>query len=374
MSTPTLAGTVAQVRQAVFADHPQIASLESRYGLHPKSYEEWTHLWLGNPACKDVSGWNIGWVVENEQKEIVGYVGNVPSALEFRGRKLLAASGRGLVVDERYRSYAFPLFSRFINQPNIDLIVNTTVNAQALKLHELFRCLRVPVGAWNRSVFWITHYREFAAKLAASKNLPFPNLLSYPLSAILAAKDLIHRKPGRTEHDGFEVGACARFDERFDIFWEELRSRRPGLLLVDRSADTLNWHFKYALEENRGWVATLSAGSRLLAYSVFVRQDNHAVNLKRIRLVDFQALDGNLETLVPMLSQALELCRKQGVHMLEAVGFSPEKKQVLARFAPHQRELPGWLYFYKAKDKELAESLKDPRVWDPSPFDGDGAL
>jgi hypothetical protein len=60
--------------------------------------------------------------------------------------------------------------------------------------------------------------------------------------------------------------------------------------------------------------------------------------------------------------------------MLEVIGLSPETQRGLAGFAPNHRDLPAWLYFYKAKDKALAEKLRDPRVWDPSPFDGDGAL
>lgn len=361
-----------QIREAVFADYPRIAALEARYGLRPKAYEEWIHLWTENPACPQ--GWNIGWVVEKASKDIVGYVGNVPSAFEFQGRELIAASGRGLVVDEQFRSYSFPLFSRFFNQSNVDLIVNTTVNVNAVKLHELFHCERVPVGAWDRSVFWITDYRGFASKLAATKNLPLPNLLSYPIQAALAAKDKLRWKPLKPTGHGLEAAVATAFDQRFDVFWEELRKKHADSLLASRSRATLNWHFEFSLENKRAWVATVSQGDTLLAYAVFLRQDNHEVGLKRVRLVDFRTLNDNPELLVPMLTGALGRCRQQKVEMLEVIGASPEMLRVLAGFAPHQRELPAWLYFYKAKDKQLAESLKDPGVWNPSPFDGDGAL
>jgi len=361
-----------QIREAVFADYSRIAALEARYGLHPKPYEEWTHLWLENPACPQ--GWNIGWVVENASQDIVGYVGNVPSVFEFQGQKLTAASGRGLVVDEHYRSYSFPLFSRFFNQSNVDLIVNTTVNVNAVKLHELFHCERVPVGAWDRSVFWITDYRGFAAKLAATKNLPLPNLLSYPIQAVLAVKDKLLRRPFKPAGNDVEAAVAATFDQRFDAFWEELRKKHADSLLASRSRATLNWHFKFSLQTKRAWVATVTQGDALLAYAVFLRQDNHELGLKRVRLVDFRALNDNPEVLVPMLTVALRRCHEQKVEMLEAIGVSPQVHRVLAGFAPHQRELPAWLYFYKAKDKPLAKRLKDPGVWDPSPFDGDGAL
>ena len=361
-----------QIRDAVFADYPKIVALEARYGLLPKSYEEWTHLWTDNPARP--AEWTIGWVVENANKEIVGYVGNVPSSFEFQGRKLTAASGRGLVVDEQYRSYSFPLFSRFFNQSNVDLIVNTTVNLNAVKLHELFHCERVPVGAWDRSVFWITDYRGFAAKLAATKNLPLPNLLGYPIQAALAVKDRLRRRPLKPARSGFEAEAATQFDHRFDDFWEELERRHPDSILALRSRATLDWHFKFSLENQRAWVATVSRDGKMLAYAVFLRQDNHEVGLKRVRMVDFRVLNDDAELLTPMLTLALRRCREQKVEMLEVIGASPKTMPVLSAFAPHHRDLPAWLYFYKAKDKALAESLKDPGVWDPAPFDGDGAL
>jgi hypothetical protein len=361
-----------QIRQAVLADYPQIAALEARYGLRPKPYDEWIHLWSDNPACPP--GWTIGWVVENGSKDIVGYVGNVPSAFEIRGRKLIAASGRGLVVDEQYRSYSFPLFSLFFNQSNVDLIVNTTVNVNAVKLHELFHCERVPVGAWNRSVFWITDYRGFAVKLAATKNLPLPNLLGYPIQAALAVKDKLRRRPLKPVWDALEAAVATTFDQRFDAFWEELRRRHSDSLLASRSRSTLSWHFRFSLESGRAWVATVSRENALVAYAVYLRQDNHEVGLKRVRLVDFRALDDNPELLIPMLTMALRRCHEQKVEMLEVIGASPATQRVLADFAPHHRDLPAWMYFYKAKDKQLAETLKDPAVWDPSPFDGDGAL
>jgi len=365
-------GSTVQIREAVFADYPGIAALEARYALRPKPYEEWVHLWNENPACPP--GWTIGWVVENGSKDIVGYVGNVPSAFEFQGRTLTAASGRGLAVDEQYRSYSFPLFSRFFNQSNVDLIVNTTVNVNAVKLHELFHCARVPVGAWNRSVFWITNYRGFAAKLAVTKSLPLAGLLSYPIQAALAAKDALRRKPPKPTGNHLEATVATAFDQRFDAFWVELKKKQAAFLLASRSHATLNWHFKFSLANHRAWVETVTEDGELLAYAVFLRQDNHEVGLKRVRLVDFRVLNGNSELLVPMLTLALRRCREQEIEMLEVIGASPAVQRVLSGFAPHQRDLPAWLYFYKARNKQLAEKLKDPTVWDPSPFDGDGAL
>jgi hypothetical protein len=98
------------------------------------------------------------------------------------------------------------------------------------------------------------------------------------------------------------------------------------------------------------------------------------LGLKRLRLIDFQSLDGKNELVVPMISQALKRCRHEGIHMLEIIGFGPEKQRIINSIAPHRRVLSSWLYFYKTSDHYLAKALQDPRSWDPSCLDGDASL
>jgi hypothetical protein len=128
------------------------------------------------------------------------------------------------------------------------------------------------------------------------------------------------------------------------------------------------------LAKNWTWILTLGQGSQLTAYAIFLRQDNPEHGLIRMRLVDFQTLHGQNELLRPLLGSALERCRQERIHMLEASGFSPEKQSVINSLSPCGRNLDAWRYFYKAAQPALAERLKDPAVWDPSCLDGDASL
>jgi hypothetical protein len=93
-----------------------------------------------------------------------------------------------------------------------------------------------------------------------------------------------------------------------------------------------------------------------------------------MRLVDFQTSPGQTELLRPMLLSAVERCQHENIHMLEAIGFGSDKKQMIDSLAPHCRELGSWRYFYKTNDHDLAASLQDPEVWDTTCFDGDASL
>jgi hypothetical protein len=199
------------------------------------------------------------------------------------------------------------------------------------------------------------------------------NLFTLPFSVGLWVQDALTRRPRKHVCNGDKVEAVDSFDRRFDMFWEALQERYPQLLLADRSCEALKWHFQYAIQKKDVWILTITKGSQLAAYSIFCRQDKPSFGLKRMRFVDFQALDGS-SSLLPMLSWALQRCRAENIDMLECVGICPQQCDVFESLASRQRKLPSWMYFYKARDPSLAQNLENPQVWNPSWFDGDGTL
>jgi hypothetical protein len=363
------------IREASFEDYPKIVALESKYGLETKSYEEWTHLWSNNAAYRQYEkALPIGWVLTDENQNIVGYLGNIPLFYELEGRTLLASVAHAWVTDARYRSYSIMLLERYFSQKVVDLFLNATVGPLASDSFAVFKPLPAPAGAWDRSAFWITNYQGFVEGWLATKAFPLSKPLSYVLSAGLFVKDTFARRQVRKHDTGIEVEPCADVDGRFDIFWDALRKTKSHILMAVRTREMLEWHFKYALRKNKAWIVTVSKGSDLTAYGIFRRHDSPRFGLRRMRLVDFQTLDGNTAILIPMLAWAIKRCRREGIDMLECIGFRTDIENVISKIAPHERKLPSWLYFYKARDKSLAEILIHPNVWNPSQFDGDASL
>jgi hypothetical protein len=364
------------LREASFADFEQIAALATRHGLaRPRSQEAWRHLWLANPHYRERGGnWTIGWVLEDDAGRIVASIENIPLAYEFQGARVLAASGRSWVADEEYRSGSLLLLEHVISQPTIDLYVNSTFSAASMPAITVFGCSRVPVGVWDESAFWVTDHPAFVKSVLKRQGNPLASALSYPLSAALLLRERFTNTA--VSPRGVEVRACANFDERFDDFWVELRRRHPHLLLAVRTREVMAWHFKYALADNRAWIATVVEGGRLIAYAVFDRRYRRDIGLHRVRLVDFQALDGSTELLPPFISWALGKCRAEGIHMLESVGRWLEPGELMDVIAPYRRKLSGtaWLHAYRANNALLADQLRDRRAWAPSLFDGDASL
>ena len=357
-----------RLRRANFKDYEQIAQLESSYGLDVRSYGDWTHLWLGNPACRALkSDWEIGWVVEDQQHRIVASLANIPLAYEFQGKPILATTGKALVAEPAYRSASLLLLDQLIHRTAADLYLNNTVGASSAASVELFGIPRVPVGLWDRAAFWVTRYSGFFESYLAFRNFRQPKLWSPPLAAAAFLRDAFRSR--RIRAGDVEVIACPSFDGRFDRFWDDLRRRHPHLLLAVRTQETLAWHFRHAARNNRLWIAAIADGTGLAAYAIFERKDTGGIyaGLRRVRLADFQALDGTTDLLPPLLAWALRRCWREDIHLLEMVGRWLDQ-------GAYQRTLPAWTYYYSARNPELAASLKDPQAWAPSLFDGDATL
>jgi len=111
-----------------------------------------------------------------------------------------------------------------------------------------------------------------------------------------------------------------------------------------------------------------------VAYAVFDRQDNVPLALKRVRLVDFQALRGAEEALRPALCWMLDKCRRDKIGVLEVTGSWADRPNLPQIPGSYRRTLPSWMYYYKASESQLSEILKDPGVWAPSSFEGDASL
>jgi hypothetical protein len=366
--------SAARVREVTFADYDQIAALQAEYGRPIISLEQWKHYWVNNPAYRQLqSRMPMGWVLERDDKKIVGYLGNIPLFCELAGQRILACVAHAWVVDTRYRAYSLMLLDLYFSQKSVELFLNATVGAAGYESFAVFQSLPVPAGEWDRSVFWITNYRGFIESSLVTKGVPLAKPLSYVLGLPPTIKQAFSNGFPRVGAAMAELQLCQEFDARFDVFWDSLRQRNPNVLLGERTRETLEWHFGPALRRNEAWVV-VSGKEQIEAYGIFCRHDNMNYGLKRLRLVDFQALDGSTNLLLPMLSWALHKCRREKVHMLECIGFRQDKWKVISSVAPHKRKLPCWLYFYKARDKNLAQKLTDSNVWDPAQFDGDASL
>ena len=141
-----------------------------------------------NPVCKRAPHLPIGCGLEDDRNQVVGSIGDVPFGFELDGQPLIAGTSSGWVVEERYRAYALLLLDRFLSQPEVDLHLGVSPNAQSEPAVAL-QSERVPVGIWNRVAFWITDPWAFVGSALAKREARYRRLLRYPIWAAV----VLHR-------------------------------------------------------------------------------------------------------------------------------------------------------------------------------------
>src|SRR5271157_3733404 len=222
-----------KLREVRFDDHSQVAALATKFGLDADDSRAWKHLWTENPTLREIKvKFPMGWVLETADGSIVGYLGNIPVRYELEGRRILVATGQSWVVDAGYRPYSLLLMGTYFQQANVDMFLTTSVNSQSAVPLSLFPWVRVPNGAWDRTLFWITHPRGFSESYFRKKGWASAKLLSYPLSLGISVRNHVRGDRFPKTGSDFAVLSCKAFDHRFDAFWTALKQKKSNLLLA----------------------------------------------------------------------------------------------------------------------------------------------
>src|SRR5437764_1032811 len=100
--------------------------------------------WPGVPA---------GWLLETPERDVVGFLGNVAHPFCVDGAEVRAAATAAWCVAPEYRSFGLLLAEAFIEQPNVDVLFNTTANTVAGKLFRTMGAKPVPTGSFHEALF-----------------------------------------------------------------------------------------------------------------------------------------------------------------------------------------------------------------------------
>lgn len=364
-------------RQARFDDIAGIIELMKRNEMEfrNKDPEEWHNIWKKNPLFSELeSAWPIGWVLEDGSGKIVGFMGNIPLVYLLGPKRLIAASATSWVVDYGHRNHSIVLLTHFMGQKNVDILLDTTASDTAQKIFAAFKASELPVASYERVLFAIIDYCNFTASTFRRYGLILPRLLIRPIALIIYLSDLMTGKIRNfkkiVREDILQLNV---FDNRFDIFWSKLSQGSKKLLAI-RDSKWLGWHFGNAVENKKAWIFVKKSGPDISAYAVFIRKDNPKINLKRLKLADYQTLDDDPAILEEMLLCAVAKCREEKIDVLESSGFNADKEEILQKLLSRRRKLANWHFIYQTQDKKLREELQDSGVWDPSLYDGDGTL
>ena len=350
-----------RLRELQRDDYSDVVAVLGRTGLRKPTPSQWDYLTNATPHPAELADIPPGWLLVDDREGVVGTFRNIPFLYEWNRRTVRVVVASAWAVDSAHRHRSLMLAMEYFKQGHVDLLLNTTAVAETSgKAFLAFRAEQVPQPTYTTRLLWITGYVGFAASLVRERGLPV--VARYPVGLGMWIGDTFRRRR-RVSDRAVVVSA---FDARFDRLWERQRERRDRLQMI-RDAATLTWRF--ALEREPPLIVALQRDEQLVGYAVLVRRDQPEV--RRLEVVDLQALDDDAAIVREVMSGALRIAVEQGIHLVALTGHNDAKRTALHTLAPHVKTTPGWPLYYKAADASLAEPLRASSAWDLSLYDGD---
>ena len=364
-----------ELRVASLDDMRQIWRLCSRHfgeyrGSTAEEFESLCHhRWLNNPARTDAHV--LGWVLENEDRRIVGFLGSVPQRFKIGERIEYGASGTSWCVDPPYRACSLELYKKNLAWGDRHFLLDTTAGKLASRLHQTLKLgMRpIPVSQFGQRFFWVMKpHRLLDWRIKKGRLLKFP-VFFHMLSGVLYLRFIRNRKL-HFKTKLLRVTAMDDFTDEFEAFWENNKQDFPVTLVRDKAF--LKWRyqdvpvlggrfFTFCCRENDG---------KLMGYVVVHhkgyrnRKEGHYLSADLFYQRDRQDVFLNL------MNAAFQFVKNQGGAVLEISGFHSEVMRVLRRQRPWIRKFPEPPYWYKAENNVFT-GIGQSEAWWPSAVDGD---
>jgi hypothetical protein len=378
VSSAEIASAVAvSRREAQFSDFAAVAKLKESEGLGKDSLDNWYRLWRDNPAiAKAKSPLSMGHVLEAKGR-IVGYHGSIPLLYRYGDRTLLAATGHGLVVEAPYRLHSMSLVGAFWRQENIDLLMISTAVESLEKMSRLFRAETLPQRDYDTVLFFVLNSQHFAKavvkKLGVREGMG--GLATRLGSLGLRIESAMHARGPESLPRELRVTKILvpQIGDEFEDLWQKKLREKP-LLLADRTAALLRWHFTQPGNDERRTVLCCHLRGRLAGYVIVQYTIDRYTGLHRGCLADM-LIDGDASDVAEnLLAAAYSDAQASGADVFEVLGFPRNVRAILLRWRPYLRKYPACPFLYKTKDRTLGGMLTAQDAWYATPFDGDTTL
>ncbi len=353
------------VRELHLEDYEAIREFWCRNGRSVGTKAQWAKQWVENPAIAGKEDrWPKGWLIEADRQEVVGYLANIPATYWLKEKGLSAAAASSWLVEVPYRGHSVTLASRFLHQPEVDLLLNPYATEVSGRIFTALGTQPFPQRNMDQPVFTVLNYRHFGQAVFRNKGLPAARLLGALAGQLLGLADTFAGKRKNNPNEHLGTRTMASFDKRFDEFWIRLKMESQMLLLA-RSREYLDFYFGDFLARGQCWICVHENDSGLAAYAIFVRKDNAETGMKRCWLADLQYVapcgKGEVSAL---LDYGLRECKMRGMHVVESLGFCEAKRSLIAEHLPRKRKFAAWPFHYRACAPKLVGELVNPDLWD----------
>jgi hypothetical protein len=356
-----------KIRAVKFNDYNQIKKLQSSNNLNIPEKKIWINLFKKNPLKK-----KNGWVIENN-REIIGYIGNILREYKFNNKIISTACINAFVVKKKYRFLSVLLLRKFFLQKNILLFLNTTSNKETSRIWKKFNAEKIPLKSLNAINLIVLNLKEVIRAYLKKKNLCQNKLLI--LIICLFFKILNFRKMSLMKNKIFyeDIKFVKKIDNKFDIFFKKYSRNKKKIVSNNRSI-WLKWIYQEKIDNNKGWIYAATKNNQIIGYACCIEKNNNYIGLRRVLLTELHAINNNQNVLKKLISNCIQHSKNNNYYVIETVGFDDNKNNLIKSFSSTKRNFGIFPFYYKTNNSKLKKILKNSKSWDIGFSDGDNFI
>jgi hypothetical protein len=367
-----------KIRSVLSGDLENIALfLSKNHGHIPEEWIKRFDMWyVKNPVGElDIP---LGWVLESDDDEIKGFMGNIPVSFQVGESKSVAVASTSWVVVPEVRGIdSLKIYYAYYRQKNVRVLINTTPNEFACHLIERlgFHHIECP----PKNTFYLCAIRidpsaifSFCQKKVSNKYLLtiLKKLLHTRISnvGITIINTLFTPKSAKYLQDEYKSSVCDCCDPSFTALFEN--HRKPDVMTLWRDAETLNWlYFSDLVKDKRIVIQCNSrSGNALAGYVALDLIDSmSSPGKKSLILKDAFIPEINKNIVYSILSLCFEQAKRYDVDIIYLWPLNKEMEKILKNVSLFPVVM-GSVYYYKGVnlDQDLINNLKFiPSLIDP---------
>ena len=361
------------LRKVSKKDYNKVRKLFKRNQLKMIKFNRWNDLWSRNPALLNKKKWIRGWVIE-ENKVIVGHIGNFPMYYFLNGKNYICSILNGWVVDKKFRSASMILIKKYFSQLNIDFFLGTSFGLKTSKIMEALNVKKVPVEDLDSSLIIILKSSSIIKFFLGNKTFPFKNFITSFFSIILTI--LFNKRLNYWENkfSTQNIESCNIIDNKFDHLWKKIKLKKKNTLLFQRDKKWLKWHLGPFLKDKKAWLFLSKKNNEITGYSICIEKVNFKKKIKSALIIDLITLNDFKETSKNLIGANIQEAKRRNYDIVEFRGFDKENRSYMKLFKPFKKKLKLNSFYYKSKNKKLDKLLSNDKYWNPSYIDGDAII
>ena len=369
---------VVVVRQVTEEDRFSLAELLSDgMGRDPGVWTcRFHHWWDDNPSMSSTVA--RGWVLEDNQNGLVGFMGNIPRPFQLGSKEVISYSATSILVLPRYRAHTPKLFHAFFSQKGADLLLmtSTATNTPAGKLLQAFGAKEIPLQSFEDTLVWVVDPVSLLRSALIRKGLkPWMVRAATLVGAMPTWGWMKIRWNGLRRVVGqMKIVDISEPTDIFDDLWNDLHSAYFATGI--RGSKQMRWHcyHPYSELQRHYVVAAVTSSGQTEGYFTYRFEQREDIGLRRLQVVDMFIHPENNRAIRALISHLLRVAAESNAQIVEVVGGAENISAALRTLKPIRRRRPSKRYFYKAIDPEIMNILADPQSWHATYFDGDESL